>query len=201
MWAQMHKERNFALLFFEMRSTLKRVITNIFLMSMSETVSLNSAAQWAVGVLRVLLGWIFFWPFLDKLFGLGFSTAADKGWLDGVSPTFGYLKFGTEGPFAEMFQSMAESAVVEWLFMVGLLLIGLALILGIGIRVAVVSGSLMLLMMYLATFPPEHNPFLDEHIIYAVGLFLVAALNGGRILGLGKWWGSLAVVQRNPWLK
>lgn len=45
------------------------------------------------GLLRLGMGWIFFWAFIDKVFGLGFATATGKGWIDGVSPTFGFLKF------------------------------------------------------------------------------------------------------------
>jgi len=50
------------------------------------------------------MGWTMLWPFLDKLFGLGFATSSDKSWLSGTSPTFGFLKFGTKGPFMQFFQ-------------------------------------------------------------------------------------------------
>ena len=83
----------------------------------------NFKSQYVWGVLRLLLGWTFLWAFVDKLFGLGFNTVADKSWLDGVSPTFGFLKFGTKGPFASLYQSLAGNPVVDWLFMMGLLLI------------------------------------------------------------------------------
>ena len=73
------------------------------------------------GLLRIMLGWIFLWPFLDKLFGWGFATEAGQGWLQGGSPTAGFLQFGTKGPLAEYFQSLAGQAWVDWLFMAGLL--------------------------------------------------------------------------------
>ena len=47
------------------------------------------------GALRIGIGWIFLWGFLDKLFGFGFATARESAWLNGGSPTFGFLKFGT----------------------------------------------------------------------------------------------------------
>ena len=93
-------------------------------------------------LLRIGLGWIFLWAFIDKVFGLGFATEAGKHWLTGASPTMGFLKFGTKGPLAGVFQAMAGSPVVDWLFMLGLLLIGLALILGIGMKIAVVNINL-----------------------------------------------------------
>ncbi len=55
---------------------------------------------WAV--LRLGMGWTFSWAFIDKVFGLGFATKAAGAWLNGGSPTFGFLKFGTKGPFADL---------------------------------------------------------------------------------------------------
>ncbi|NQV12207.1 DoxX family membrane protein [Candidatus Uhrbacteria bacterium] len=113
-------------------------------------------------ILRIVLGWTFLWPFLDKLYGLGFTTAPEASWLAGGSPTFGFLSFATKGPFAEIFQGLAGNVLVDWLFMLGLLLIGLALILGIGVRIAGYAGVTMMVLMFLAgSIPPEHNPLID----------------------------------------
>jgi len=113
-------------------------------------------------ILRIVLGWTFLWPFLDKLYGLGFTTAPEASWLAGGSPTFGFLSFATKGPFAEIFQGLAGNVLVDWLFMLGLLLIGLALILGIGVRIAGYAGVTMMVLMFLAgSISPEHNPLID----------------------------------------
>ncbi len=40
------------------------------------------AARYVWAVLRLLMGWTFFWAFIDKLFGLGFATAAESSWLN-----------------------------------------------------------------------------------------------------------------------
>ncbi len=72
-----------------------------------------------LSLLRIGLGWIFLWGFIDKLFGLGFATKAEDAWLLGGSPTFGFLNFGTKGPFMELYKSLAGNAVVDWLFMLG----------------------------------------------------------------------------------
>lgn len=158
-------------------------------------------ARYIWGVLRILLGWIFLWPFLDKVWGLGFATEAGKGWVDGASPTTGFLSFATKGPFAEVFKGLAGSPAVDWLFMIGLLLIGLALMLGIGVKVASYAGALLLVFMYLAAIPPEHNPVIDDHIIYAVALLGLAAVNAGDHLGFGRRWGNTSLVQKYPILK
>ncbi|NQU77975.1 DoxX family membrane protein [Candidatus Falkowbacteria bacterium] len=150
------------------------------------------------GILRIVMGWVFLWPFLDKLFGLGYATPSGQAWLDGASPTYGFLKFATRGPLAVVFQGMAGSPLVDWLFMLGLLFIGLALISGIFMKIASYSGALMLLLMWLAAFPPEHNPFLDEHLIYIVILIALGIIKAGRYFGLGEKWRESGLVKKYP---
>lgn len=133
-----------------------------------------SKFETSLGLARIALGWIFFWAFIDKVFGLGFTTTPEAAWINGGSPTTGFLKFGTSGPFADIFKSMAGSPIVDGLFMVGLLGIGVALMLGISVRFASYMGVLMLFMMWLAVLPPEHNPIIDDHIIYSLVLLAIA---------------------------
>lgn len=155
------------------------------------------------GLLRIALGWVFLWPFLDKTFGLGYSTPHERAWIRGGHPTRGFLN-GADGWLKDAFHAMATSAAVEWLFMLGLLLIGLALILGVGVRVAAVSGTVLLLLMYAAEVPfrkgAATNPFLDDHIVYSLALLALAAVHAGRFLGLGAWWERQPLVQRNRWM-
>jgi thiosulfate dehydrogenase [quinone] large subunit len=141
---------------------------------------------WAA--LRIGMGWLLLWPFLDKLFGLGFATASKDAWIAGGSPTFGYLKFATSGPFASLFQGLAGNPAVDWLFMLGLLFVGLALLLGIGVNIAGYSGAVMMLLLWLSRLPPENNPVLDEHIVYTIVLIGLARVKAGQWVGLGKWW-------------
>src|SRR3712207_7355187 len=49
------------------------------------------ATRYVLAGLRLALGWIFLWAFVDKLFGLGFATKAENAWIDGGSPTQGFL--------------------------------------------------------------------------------------------------------------
>lgn len=148
------------------------------------------------------MGWIFLWAFVDKLFGLGYATASEGAWINGGSPTFGFLNFATKGPFAELYQGMAGNVVVDWLFMLGLLAIGLPLMLGIGVRLAAATGVLMLGLMYSAgSMLPEHNPFLDDHIIYAVIMVGLIVVGGGTHLGLGNMWAKTRLVRKYPILE
>jgi len=165
---------------------------------------------WAL--LRMSLGLTFLWAFFDKLIGLGFATCRDavtgsvttmcsRAWLEGGSPTTGFLKSGTTGPFAEFYQSLAGNTFIDWLFMAGLLLIGAALILGIGVRVATVTGSFLLYLMWTAVLPPENNPVLDDHLIYILVLAGVFAANNNQKWGLRGWWVKQPIVKKLPFLE
>ncbi len=116
---------------------------------------------------------IFLWAFFDKLFGLGFATPSAKAWIHGGSPTAGFLSHA-HGPFEAIFKSLAGLPMVDWLFMAGLLFVGLTFLFNRYIKWGSVAGMAMVLLMYLAALPPENHPILDEHIVYAFvfGLFL-----------------------------
>lgn len=154
-----------------------------------------------MGVLRISMGWIFLWAFADKTFGLGFATTAEKAWINGASPTTGFLQFGAQGPFAETFQAMAGSGLVDWLFMLGLLGVGIGMTFGIMMRVAAWSGTAMMLLMWLALLTPENNPFMDDHIIYALVMLYLAYAGAGKVYGLGNWWSKQSFVKNTPFLQ
>ncbi len=162
---------------------------------------LSKKTRLTIGLLRIALGWIFIWAFLDKLFGLGFSTSVDKSWLAGASPTFGFLSSGTSGIFSSIYHALAGSIIVDWFFMLGLLLIGISLILGIGIKIASYSGSLMMILMWSANIPPKTNPLIDYHIIFLIVLILFSMSNAGRFLGLGNRWKTIKLVKKFPILE
>lgn len=166
-----------------------------------------------LGVLRMFMGFTFLWAFLDKAFALGFSTGrnVDTGainffgpdaWIKGGSPTDGVLLFALKGPFKGLYDGLAGQTWVEWVYMLSMLLIGTALIFGVATRLAAIGGIIWLTIFYTATaIWPEHNPFLDEHVIYAVLLVALVLLGAGSYLGLGDRWNRTRLVQRLPFLK
>ena len=154
------------------------------------------AFRYIAAALRLSLGWIFLWAFLDKLFGLGHETASKQAWINGGSPTKGFLANATAGPFADMYHNIAGDPWADWLFMIGLAGIGLALITGITMRIAAASGVVMLVLMWSAVLPPENNVFMDDHLIYALALIALALVKAGNTLGLGGYWERLPLVQR-----
>ena len=164
-----------------------------------------------LAIVRVVVGVEFLWAFLDKTFGLGYATPAARAWIHGGSPTKGFLSRVAVGPLEGTFHTIAGAAWADWLFMAGLLGIGIALILGIGLRAAAVSGTVMMVLMWAAEWPlakftsagepsMSTNPIVDYHIIYALALIALALTYAGHTWGLGKLWARLPFVQRNRWL-
>lgn len=130
----------------------------------------SQALPIAIAVTRMLVGFYFLWAFLDKVFGLGFSTPAERAWINGGSPTTGFLANATaESPLAGVFAALAGVPVVDWLFMLGLLGVGATLLTGVGVRLGAIAGAAMLALMYVAEFPltltGATNPLIDSHII------------------------------------
>lgn len=78
---------------------------------------------------------------------------------------------------------------------------GAALMLGIGMRVAAASGALLLTFMSMASLPLDNDPFMNDHLIYAVVLIGLAAVHAGDTLGLGRTWARTDLVRRFPVLR
>jgi len=174
----------------------------------------GSRTGWVfLSLTRIAIGFIFFWAFLDKLFGLGFSTCrqddgsvvygCDAAWINGARITEGYLGSST-GPFADFFKDLGTQAWTDWPFMLGLAGIGLALMFGVGTKIAMWTGPLMLAMMYISHSWPGQggnttNPFVDDHVLQAlaiIGIVLVELTY--QSIGLGNWWRR--VVGHRSWL-
>jgi len=168
-------------------------------------------AERSLALLRIGFGLTFLWAFFDKLLALGFHTGYDQAgnldrfgdaaWINGGSPTNGFLKFGADGPFDSFYHSIAGAAWADWLFMLGLLGIGLALTLGIGMRLAAAAGVVLYLMMWSVVLPPENNPVIDDHILGAITLVVLAATGAGNTWGLGRIWSRNKVVEEHGYLR
>jgi thiosulfate dehydrogenase [quinone] large subunit len=152
-------------------------------------------------VVRVFIGFVFLWAFLDKLFGFGMATAPGKAWINGVSPTAGFLSHATQGPFASIFQSLASSNLVAWLFMIGLFLVGITMILGVLMNLSAITGCVMLFLMWLSLLPPANNPFIDEHWFEAFALIAATITKSGNHFGFGKWWSKRKFVKKMPFFE
>ena len=163
--------------------------------------SATRVATITAAAIRLSIGWVFLWAFLDKAFGLGHETPGKEAWVNGGSPTKGFLAFAASGPFEGMYHQIAGQTWADWLFMIGLLGIGVGLLLGIAMRITAASGALLLVLMWTVVLPPANNVFMDDHLIYALVLVLLAAIGAGHTLGLGARWEQIPIVRRNPWLR
>ncbi len=181
---------------------------------MAKKTTTNRAADksaYALALARIGLGLIMLWAFFDKVFGLGFATCRDsktqvvtvmcdvvKGsgpWIKGGSPTNGFLKFASTGPLADFYHGLAGNQIIDFAFMAGLLLVGIALVFGITTKLSTLGGSVLFLMMWSAVLPPQNNPVLDDHIIYIFALIAIYYATGNQKLGLSAWWNKLPIVR------
>jgi thiosulfate dehydrogenase [quinone] large subunit len=176
-----------------------------------ESIVTRPGVRRVLAVARVVIGFTFLWAFLDKLFGFGFATPSARAWINGGTPAQGFIK-NVEGPFHDVFQVFANP-FGDWLFMAGLLGIGVAMIAGAGLRIAAVAGTLLMLFMFLAEWPTatalvdgkvvsgSTNPLVDSHWHEALLLIIAAVTLAGDTWGLGKWWGNLDVVKKHRALR
>lgn len=171
-------------------------------------------ARRGLAALRIAFGLTFLWAFFDKLLALGFHTGVDDAtgtvdrfgpdaWVNGGSPTFGFLSFGVpeDNPFRDFFNGIAGDAWADWLFMAGLLGIGLALTFGVGMRIAAIAGAALYLLMWVASLPLENNPVVDDHLIGAIAVVVLALTLSGDTWGLGRAWAATSLVRRYPVLR
>jgi thiosulfate dehydrogenase [quinone] large subunit len=179
----------------------------------ASVVTPNSQRVGALGLLglRLAIGFEFLWAFLDKVFGFGWHTASGKAWIHGGSPTTGFLSGVHVGPLQGAFRAMAGVTAIDWLFMMGLLCVGVALILGVALRPAAISGGLILAMMYVASWPfaklsegvptASTNPIIDDHIVSFMALVAIGAFAAMSAGALSRRWSALATVRSHSWLR
>jgi thiosulfate dehydrogenase [quinone] large subunit len=174
----------------------------------------HGIARRALAALRIGFGVTFLWAFFDKLLALGYATGKNPetgvvdrfgpdAWINDGSPTFGFLSFGVseDNWFHGFFTDIAGDTWTNWLFMLGLAGIGFALLFGVGIRIAGATGALLYLLMWVASFPLENNPVVDDHLLGAVTVIVLAVTLAGDTWGFGKAWAKTNLVRRFPVLR
>lgn len=139
------------------------------------------------------MGWMFLYAGATKLMDPNFSAA-------------GYMNAAKT--FPGLYQWLASPSMlpaVNFLNAWGLTLLGIALILGVCMRLSSTLGAVLMLLYYLPIlqwpYPNTHAYIVDEHIIYIFGLLTLAAFNAGRAWGIQNWIGNLSFVAGSPRLK
>jgi uncharacterized membrane protein YphA (DoxX/SURF4 family) len=103
----------------------------------------SQVPQWALTIVRIVIGWHFLYEGISKIMTAGWSSAP-------------YLA-GSKWIFAPLFNAMAENpsvvGVVDFINIWGMILVGLGLMLGLLTRWAAAGGTLMLFFYFIA-YPP-----------------------------------------------
>jgi|SRR3989344_4729422 len=138
-------------------------------------------------LLRLALGWLFLYAGITKIINPDWSAA---GYLTGAKT------------FPSFFQAMLDPAILPFINFInewGLTLLGVSLILGLFVRLSSWLGAILMLLYYFPIldfpYPNPHSYIVDEHIIYALALILLAALNAGRVWGLESWYTKKIISQ------
>jgi thiosulfate dehydrogenase (quinone) large subunit len=171
----------------------------------TEHVVRSAVGRRVLAALRIVIGFNFLWSFLDSLFGLNYTTTSENAWLAGGSPTQGYLMGASDGWLGPVWEAMAGNVLVDAVFMLALLGLGVAAIFGAGLRIAAVAGMLLSIGFYLSQLPLEAgqatNPVTTAHWYYFLLFLLFPLLDAGRTWGVAGIWERFGVVQKNPWLR
>lgn len=137
--------------------------------------------------LRITLGAMMFYAGITKV-------------LDPTWSPFGYL--ARAKTFPEFYTLCLDPGIIPYTTFFnawGLTLVGAALILGFGVRIASVCGLLFMILYYFPVleFPyvGEHAFLIDQHVIYAFGFLTLIAFGAGRV------WSVFALLLRVPVLR
>ena len=132
----------------------------------------------SIFLLRIIMGWLFLYAGVTKIIDPAWSAA---GYLKGAKTFIAFYHWLLSPDILP-----TVNVLNEW----GLTLIGLALLVGIFARISAISGTVLMLLYYFSVldfpYPNPHSYLVDEHIIYALALLLLAILNAGRVWGLDK---------------
>ena len=139
---------------------------------------------WFFTILRIVVGWHFLYEGISKLFNPNWSSA----------PFLMESKWLFSGFFHWLISNTTTLAVVDFINIWGLLIIGLCLFLGLFTRAASISGALLLLMYYVASPPfvyssiPTTNHFylINYNLIEAVVLIVLASFRKDYFWGIQR---------------
>lgn len=154
---------------------------------------MNTFQKISLFLLRVSMGWFIFYAGITKVLNPEWSAA---GYLKGAKTFVGFYEWLLQPNILPSINFLNE-----W----GLTLVGMALILGLFVRLGSIFGAALMVLYY---FPilnfPYPNPYtflIDDHIIYALVMILLATLRAGRVWGLENWCSSLPICSRYPKLR
>jgi thiosulfate dehydrogenase [quinone] large subunit len=161
-------------------------------MAFSFADGLDRSGNMMLALTRIALGWLFFYAGITKVLDQAWSA---KGFL---------LSSKTFTGFYAWLASDGILPIVDFINKWGLTLLGVALILGLCVRLASLLGALLMVLYWfpVLTFPTvAHGYLVDEHIIYALVLLYFAAVKAGRWYGLENACARLPICTKHPRLR
>ena len=138
---------------------------------------MNSKITITATTLRLLFGWFMTFAGLEKVLDPSWTA---KGFLLGAK---------TFPDFYAWFAQPTNTWWVDPLNAWGITLIGIALLVGVAVRPAAWAGAVLMILYYFPQniFPSvPHGYIVEEHIIYAAALVLIALLPAAQEFGLGN---------------
>jgi thiosulfate dehydrogenase (quinone) large subunit len=154
--------------------------------------SATSLQQWALILLRTLIGWHFLYEGYYKWTLPGWDAAGQP---LGEWTARGYLA-AANGPFSDLFQRLAASPLIGWvdgLVIAALLVAGLSLMLGLFTQLGAWTALVLLSLFYLAqvplagrVLPGAEGAYLlvNKTLIEGAGVLTVLLFRTGRMAGL-----------------
>ncbi len=144
-------------------------------------------------LLRVSLGWMFIYAGVTKIVNPAWTSAGYMKGAKTLSGLYGWLAGSSLLPAVDFLN--------EW----GLTLVGIALLLGVFVRLASFGGAALMVLYYLPIldfpYPNAHAFIVDEHVVYFFAFLTLAAFRAGQVWGLERWCASLPICSRFPRLR
>ncbi|TGG89968.1 DoxX family protein [Natronospirillum operosum] len=148
--------------------------------------------KWLILFFRISMGWVFLSAGLRQVPDSDWTAAGFMSRSDNFSAFFDLM---SSPPFINLI-----NVVVPWAH----LLIGLAMILGIGMRVSAVGGGLLMFLYYIPRFEFP-DVIVEYHLVYTAIIIYLAAVRAGQIYGIESWVLEKSplngLFQRNQWLR
>ncbi|MBI5230237.1 MAG: DoxX family protein [Candidatus Magasanikbacteria bacterium] len=154
---------------------------------------MSKSQKIALFILRVVLGWMYFYAGITKL--------ADPGWSAAFYIKDAHMFTG----FYQWLMTPNILPIVNFLNEWGLTLLGMALIFGVFVRLGSLLGIALMILYYLPIlkfpYPNAHAFIVDEHIIYSAALAVLVVFKAGRAYGLEKQCAKLPICSKFPKLR
>lgn len=165
--------------------------------------------QLAIAGLRIVVGVIFLWAGLEKIFGaepfdaagfLQFATGGSLGWpFVSGEVAEGTIFNPMQGFWAGMATNDGAMAFVNFLVPYGQIGIGISLILGLLTRFGAAMGTLMMLLFFIAAWEFEFG-VVNQHLTYALVTAFLGYIGAGNYVGLDRQVGERVSPAIRRWL-